>query len=329
VSTNNNTPNNTPKRPNGAASDENDEENETDTANAAAAARTIRSARAKRGHQNRNPSLQEKIVAAMEENRAREFAEHPNREELNVNQTPFGEFLVDYMSKQRPRVWTTGRLARALGLQRFTINNWVYRGKNPPIETILTIMAQLNAPLTDLLAIYRKRGVAVPNLMGPEEAAAIAAERATPGAGATSAAATAAQEAAAQAQARAERMREREAREWAEMIAQTRRSMEIGGFPEAMIAMTIATIEAKRDNIDPMARHIQAEHAAPVTPSDASMSRLSHYDYDERSEAQQYGPPTTRTNTEGAGGTQATTGSGSGPLNGEPHERHGSNPKNR
>jgi hypothetical protein len=201
-------------------------------------------------------------------------------------------------------------------VQRFTINHWVYRGKNPPIETILTVLTRLNAPLTDLLDSCRKRGVAVPDLMGPEPGAAKHAGAPSP------------QEAAD----RAARAAQRAAEEWAEMIALTRRSMEIGGFPETMIAMTIATIEAKRDNTDPMARHVLAEHDPRSAPTSATpLTERSRQDYQE---TLQYGRP------EGGANTAATSshyrqGAGPGGAGGatrtgtEPHERHSSNPKNR
>jgi hypothetical protein len=265
----------------------------------------------------RQLSIQEQILEQMDEQaqrRAVADADHTEGERT-PRQTPFGMLLQDWLAAKRPAPWSPGRLAteltRRLGypVRRYTTYNWIRQGMNPPIETILTVLAALNIPLSDLIAAYRAAGVRVPDLMGPDAAAAASAVSST----------------AAEAAEAAARAAQRRANEWEEMIAHTRQSMALAGFPEGMIEATITMIEAKRDNTDPMERHIRAEHDprdTHVTP----LTQLSRYDYDE---AQRYGPPAGAPNTDdtGRGGGGAT--SGSGPLNGEPRERHGSNPKNR
>jgi hypothetical protein len=158
--------------------------------------------------------------------------------------TPFGALIQDYMARKRP-IWTTGRMARELGVQSQSVRNWISKGMTPPIEAILTILAKLNIPLSALNEYYQRYGVDVPALMPPELSRTVDASKP---ASALSQAELAA---------RAEQLRQQE---WDEMIAHTRTAMAGAGFPESLIATTIASIEARRDEINPFQRYFNAEH---------------------------------------------------------------------
>jgi hypothetical protein len=165
--------------------------------------------------------------------------------EKGMRRTPFGELIQDYMAQQRP-IWTTGRMARALDVKTQSVRNWIYNGMTPPIEAILTILAKLNIPLSTLNAYYQRYGVVVPALMSPDEfSRTVNANQ--PGA-ILSQAETAA------------RAEQRYQEEWDEMIAHTRTAMAAAGFPESLIAATITNIEAKRFEVNPFQRYIDAEH---------------------------------------------------------------------
>lgn len=170
--------------------------------------------------------------------------------------SPFGEVLVDFMSRQRP-IWTTGKMAHALRTRRQTVGNWVYHDITPPVETMLEILAKLGIPLSEVLAAYQRRGVAIPMLTAPGAASETPVVASTPG--------VTGQTEREHQQATQERERQRQ-REWDEMIAQTKKVMLATGFPEQALDALLAGIEAKRDGGSAIAPFITSEHA-PIRAS--------------------------------------------------------------
>lgn len=82
------------------------------------------------------------------------------------NPTPFGQLLLEYMDRNRASKWgppmTTGQLAVKLKTSRQTIHNWTYKAQTPILETILSVLLELNIPLNDLLERYQAAGTPLP-----------------------------------------------------------------------------------------------------------------------------------------------------------------------
>lgn len=74
---------------------------------------------------------------------------------------PFSRVLTEFMWQQRPP-WTTGKLARRLGLSRQTVANWLYHNVTPSVEVMFSIMKDLNIPLERLIEAYEQAGVPIP-----------------------------------------------------------------------------------------------------------------------------------------------------------------------
>jgi hypothetical protein len=174
--------------------------------------------------------------------------------EKGRRRTPFGDLIQDYMARWRP-IWTTGRMARALGVQGQSVRNWINHGMTPPIETILTVLAKLNIPISTLTEYYQRYGVEVPTLMSPELSGSGRGVDASKPDSALSQAELAA------------RNEQRYQHEWDDMIAHTRTAMAAAGFPEPLIATTLAAIAAKRDDVNPFQRYIDAEHRGEEEPN--------------------------------------------------------------
>jgi hypothetical protein len=79
--------------------------------------------------------------------------------------TPFAMVLTDYMWNRRPahrQPMTTPQLAVRLSIPRQSVNNWIYKGNVPPLETVLAVLAQLDIPHSALYDAYRNAGLSVP-----------------------------------------------------------------------------------------------------------------------------------------------------------------------
>jgi DNA-binding XRE family transcriptional regulator len=147
--------------------------------------------------------------------------------------TPFGELLTQYIARKRP-IWSTGRLGRKLGIRRQTVANWVYHDITPPIEVMLTVLAKLDIPISELVKAYQSRGVAVPILAPPEELEELAA-LSSKGKGQQTQPTT---------QPRVPSPEEA-AKAWDDMIAQTRAVMLATGFPEQALDALLATLRRR------------------------------------------------------------------------------------
>lgn len=177
--------------------------------------------------------------------------------------TPFGELLTAYMAKQRP-IWSTGRLGRKLGIRRQTVANWVYHDITPPIEVMLTVLAKLDIPISELVKAYQSRGVAVPTLAPPEELERLNAAQSTtqPTTQPATQPATPQQRAPTP---------EEAAQAWAQMVEQTRAVMLATGFPEQALDALLASLQQRESptSLATLGRYLAGEHA-PQRPHTAS-----------------------------------------------------------
>jgi hypothetical protein len=174
--------------------------------------------------------------------------------------------MQDYMASKRP-VWTTGRMARELGVQAQSVRNWISKGMTPPIETVFTVLAKLNIPLATLSAYYQQYGVAMPTLMNPDQLSRTVDAGGPGGAGAMGRPPISPALSQAELAIRAEVARQRE---WDEMLAHTRTAMTAAGFPESIIALTLKQIEDKRNEVNPFQRYIEAEHREEEIPQQSN-----------------------------------------------------------
>lgn len=179
--------------------------------------------------------------------------------------SPFGRVLIDFMWQQRPP-WSTGRMAYELSSQwpgqqrqvpRINVQNWIYRGRLPNIDDVLTVLAILQIPLSRLVAAYREAGQAMPPLLERQEEQ----RELVAGSAAGSSPAPRIYEAPKPAQ-----------DDWEYMVAQTIASMREAGISEEGIQTTVDHLRQKQSGERYMQRQVIAEHAVESSASHASPS---------------------------------------------------------
>lgn len=197
--------------------------------------------------------------------RARRHAgARPKKGERGDLATPFGETLLEFMAKQRPQIWSIGMLARDLGIPASTVRNWIVLNIVPEIDTVMTVLSKLNIPVSRLLDKYREQGIAVPALMTPDELASVVGSEAPANESPTNRAM------------REQRAEQRRQQEWDDLVAHTRIALSAAGFPESIIATTVQQIEARRNEINPFQRFIDAEHREDQEQPQSKPAKAPH-----------------------------------------------------
>lgn len=206
--------------------------------------------------------------------------------------TPYGMVLTNYMwNRRRPnqRPMTTSQLAIRIGVPRQSVNNWIYLGNVPPLETVLAVLAKLDIPMRELYDAYKLSGLPVPRWDAADTEAPQAENAgehiASRGRKATTFPAadapelpqspatdtTAPPKAASTTDAPSPRPyvtpepldhATEAAAEWDRIIAQTAEALRAEGLPEASIEAAVASLRTRQSSgPTPTERRIAAEHS--------------------------------------------------------------------
>lgn len=189
------------------------------------------------------------------------------RDSRYVELTPWAHLIAEYAYRERtrahPRPLSAAEIGVRCGYGRHTVNAWLSRGVEPPISTMLEIIAQLGISVEELIRVYAPAGEAQPGvpLAGP------AAGTATVPVVADGAAQRRTQERVAEQTAEQVRL---DAAEWALSLASAEESLREAGLSDGEIARVVEHMRAKAQDRDTQsrlrARRAQEWHVAPASP---------------------------------------------------------------
>lgn len=226
--------------------------------------------------------------------------------------TPWAQVLTDYMWNRRPAnrpPMTTSILAAKLGINRTSVNTWIYRGAVPPIETILLVLAQLDIPLRTLYDAYSKAGLSVPRWDASDAEQPVIRRKETPqtsggrrsrtqtrvpvptNLGDFSASSASGASGASDNSEAPEPLpytpppprdpAQENAEEWDRVIAQTSAALRAEGMPQATIEAVVASLRARQSgSTTTTQRHTRAEHSedrrSPESPESPETPDETH-----------------------------------------------------